>query len=42
MFAETFGKEMVEEKAVDYKKCVAGFAVRMVKGNNTKGGFDRK
>jgi hypothetical protein len=41
-FAETVGKETVEEKAVDYKKCVAGFAVRVNKGNNTKWGFDIK
>jgi hypothetical protein len=33
---------MVEEKAVDYKKCAVGFAVRVDKGNNTKGGFDKK
>jgi hypothetical protein len=37
-FAETVKKETVEEKAVDYKKCVVGFAVRVDKGNNTKGG----
>ncbi len=33
---------MVEEKAVDYKKCVVGFAVRVDKGNNTKGGVEKK
>jgi hypothetical protein len=41
-FAETVRKEMVEEKAVDYEKCVVGFTVRVDKGNNTKGGFDKK
>ncbi len=41
-FAETVGKETVEEKAVDYKKCMVGFAVRVNKESNTKGGFDKK
>jgi hypothetical protein len=34
-FAETFGKEKVEETVIDYKKCVAGFAI-IDKGNNTR------
>jgi hypothetical protein len=33
---------MVEERAVDYKKCVVGFVVRVNKGNNTKGGLKKK
>jgi hypothetical protein len=41
-FAETVGKETVEENAGDYKKCVVGFAVRADKGNNTKRRFDKK
>jgi hypothetical protein len=41
-FAEKVGKEMVEEKAVDYKNCMVSFAVRVDKGNNRRGGLTRK
>jgi hypothetical protein len=41
-FAETVGKDTVEEKEIDYKTCVVGFAVRVDKGKDTKGGFDKK
>ena len=27
---------------IDYKKCVVGFAVRVDKGSNTKGGSNKK
>jgi hypothetical protein len=33
---------MVKEKAVDYKKCMVSFRVRVDKGNNTKEGVDKK
>jgi hypothetical protein len=42
MFTETVRKETVEEKEIDYKKCMVGFAIRVDKGNNTKGGFHKK
>ena len=32
--------EAVQEKPA--QKCVVGFAIRVDKGNNTKGGFDKK
>jgi hypothetical protein len=40
----TFAEAVQEKPAqkVDYKKCVVGFAIRVDKGNNTKGGFDKK
>jgi hypothetical protein len=38
-FAETVGKEVVEEKEIKYKTCVVGFAVQRTK--DTKGGFDK-
>jgi hypothetical protein len=41
-FAETVGKEAVEEKETKHKTCVVGFAVRVDKGKDTKGGFDKK
>jgi hypothetical protein len=41
-FAETVGKEVVKEKEVEYKKCVVGFAIRVNKTKDTKGGFDKK
>jgi hypothetical protein len=40
-FAETVGKDTVKEKEIDYKTCVVGFAVRVDKGKDTKGGFDK-
>ncbi len=36
------GKDTVEEKEIDYKTCVVGLAVRVDKGKDTKGGFDKK
>ncbi len=33
---------MVEEKEIDYKTCMVGFAVRVDKGKDTKGGFNKK
>ena len=42
-FAKMVGKKKAEEqKEVQYKECVADFAIRTDKGNNTKGGFDKK
>jgi hypothetical protein len=41
-FAKTVGKYTVEEKEIDYKTCVVGFAVRIDKGKDTKGGFDKR
>jgi hypothetical protein len=41
-FAERVGKETVEEKEIEYKTCMVGFAVQVDKGKNTKGGFDTK
>jgi hypothetical protein len=32
----------VEEKEIEYKTCVVGFAVQVDKGKDTKGGFDKK
>jgi hypothetical protein len=32
----------VKEKAIAYKECVVGFAIRVDKGNNTKLAFDKK
>ena len=31
-----------QAQCVEYKMCVVGFAIRVDKGNNTKGGFDKK
>jgi hypothetical protein len=41
-FAKTVGKDTVKEKEIDYKTCMVGFTVRVDKGNDTKGGFDKK
>jgi hypothetical protein len=42
-FAKMGGKEKAEEqKDIQYKKCMVGFAIRIDKENNTKGGFDKK
>jgi hypothetical protein len=41
-FAETVGKEVVEEKEIEYKTCVVGFAVQVERTKDTKGGFDKK
>jgi hypothetical protein len=41
-FAKTVEKEPNSTQKIDYKKCVVGFAIRVDKGNNTKGGFDKK
>jgi hypothetical protein len=41
-FAETVKKEANQIQCIEYKKCVVGFAIRVDKRNNTKGGFDKK
>jgi hypothetical protein len=41
-FAETVKKEAAQAQRIEYKKCIVGFAIRVDKGNNTKGGFDKK
>jgi hypothetical protein len=41
-FAETVEKEANQIRCIEYKKCVIGFVIRIDKGNNTKGGFDKK
>ncbi len=41
-FAETVGKEVVKEKEIVYKKCMVGFAIRVDKTKDTKGGFNKK
>jgi hypothetical protein len=35
-------KDTIEEKEINYKTCVVSFAVRVDKGKDTKGGFDKK
>jgi hypothetical protein len=41
-FAETVKKEATQAQCIEYKKWVIGFAIRVDKENNTKGGFDKK
>jgi hypothetical protein len=41
-FAETVKKEATQVQQIKYKKCVIGFAMRVDKGNNAKGGFHKK
>ncbi len=41
-FAEMVGKEEVKEKEIKYKTCVVGFAIRVDKTKDTKGGFEKK
>jgi hypothetical protein len=41
-FAETVKNEATKAQRIKYKKCVARFAIRVDKGNNTKGGCDKK
>jgi hypothetical protein len=41
-FAKTVEREASQTQRIDYKKCVVGFAIRVDKGNNMKGGFDKK
>jgi hypothetical protein len=41
-FAETVGKEVVKEKEIEDKKCMVGFAIRIDKTKDMKGGFDKK
>jgi hypothetical protein len=36
------GKDTVKEKEIDYETCMLGFAVRVDKGKDTKGGFNKK
>jgi hypothetical protein len=38
-FAETVKKGATQAQRIEYKKCIIGFAMRVDKGNNTKGGF---
>jgi hypothetical protein len=40
--AEMVEKESNAMQKIEYKKCVVGLAIRFNKGNNTKGGFDKK
>jgi hypothetical protein len=40
-FAETVKKEATQAQCIEYKMCVVGFAIRVDKGNNTKGGLIR-
>jgi hypothetical protein len=40
-FADTVGKEEAKEMEIEYKTCVAGFAVRVDKTKDTKGGFNK-
>jgi hypothetical protein len=40
-FAETVEREASQTQRIDYKKCVVGFAIRVNKENNMKGGFDK-
>ncbi len=42
MFAEAVENKATQVQQIEYKKCVVGFAIRVGKGNNTKGGFDKK
>ena len=39
---EEAGKKKNKEEVAVCFKCVVGFAIRVDKGNNTKGGFDKK
>ncbi len=41
-FAETVEKEATQAQRIKYKKCIIGFMIRVVNGNNTKGGFNKK
>ncbi len=41
-FAETVEKEATQAQRIKYKKCIIGFLIRVGKGNNTKGGFNKK
>jgi hypothetical protein len=41
-FAETVEREASQTQRINYKKCVVGCAIRVDKGNNTKGGFNKK
>jgi hypothetical protein len=41
-FAEPVEKEATQAQCIEYKKCIVGFAIRVDKRNNTKGGFDKK
>jgi hypothetical protein len=40
-FAEAVEKEATQAQRIKCKKCVVGFAIRVNKGNNTKGGFNK-
>ncbi len=41
-FAETVEKEATQAQRIEYKKCIIGFVIRVNKGNNIKGGLDKK
>jgi len=40
--SEESGKKKEEEEVAVNSQCVIGFAIRVDRGNNTKGGFDKK
>ena len=40
--SEESGKKKEEEEVAVNSQCVKGFAIRVDRGNNTKGGFDKK
>ncbi len=41
-FVEESGKKKEEEEVAVNFQCAIGFAIRVDKGSNTKGGFDKK
>jgi hypothetical protein len=41
-FAKTVGKDTMEEKEIEYKTCVVGFAVRVDIGERHKGGIQQE
>jgi hypothetical protein len=41
-FAKTVGNNTVEEQEINCKTCIVCFVVRVDKGKDTKGGFDKK
>ncbi len=42
MFTETIENETTQAQQIEYKKRIGGFGIRVNKGNNTKGGFNKK
>ncbi len=41
-FADAVKKKATQAQCIKYKKCIISFAIRVDKGNNTKGGFNKK